>query len=238
MMTPDVDHRLGVEHEFSEVERVGRQVADLALGAFRGERLEASGGKVTFRSRLARVPVENSRYLLFLRNLVFGHRLFDIDGRPLGTLSPNLLSLRHFFFYPLPDRLRPRVETEVSLVTIGPVKILGVPGELLPELAIGGYDGRYRFGYPLVAPTNPNPPDVAHGPKGPYLRARLNAKVGLIVGLANDELGYLIPDYDFQATPNRSMEPHPPGTHYEETNSVGPATTGIVLTAFDGLLGP
>lgn len=238
MMTPDVDHAKGVEHEFAEVDRVGKKLADLALAALRGKTQTAVRGAVSFDSRLLRVPVENSRYLLFLRNLVFGHKLYAADGRPLGRMSPYTLALRHLLFFPLPERLEPRVETEVSRVRIGPVEIIGIPGEMLPELAIGGYDGRYRFGHPLVAPDNPNPPVLANAPKGPYLRQKVKAKVGILVGLANDELGYFIPRYDFEVAGNREMAPQPPGTHYEETNSIGPSSTALILKAFDDLLVP
>ena len=105
-----------------------------------------------------------------------------------------------------------------------------------PELVIGGYDGKYRFGYPLVRPTNQNPPALDLAPRGPYLRELLGAKHGLIVGLANDEIGYIIPEYDFQATPTRTMTPKPKGTHYEETNSIGRRVTRIVMEAARELL--
>jgi hypothetical protein len=133
--------------------------------------------------------------------------------------------------------MRPWVETEASLVRIGPVKILGIPGELFPELAIGGYQGEHAYGYPLVRPTNKNPPALLRAPKGPYLRERMDAKHGWIVGLANDELGYIIPEYDFKATPTRSMTPKPEGTHYEETNSTGKRVAPILLKAYGELLG-
>jgi hypothetical protein len=235
MMTPDVDHARGSAHEFEEIRRIGTSVADLALDALKGAP-PSSAGAVSFQSRIVTLPVENSRYLLFLKNLVFGHRLFDVEGKPLGRWSPYTLALRHLLFYPLPDRLAPRVETEVSRIDIGPVRVLGVPGELFPELAIGGYDGRDRFGHPLVNPTNPNPPALVKAPKGPYLRELVGAKVGLIVGLANDHIGYIIPEYDFQVTRNRSMEPHPPGTHYEETNSIGPSAAPLLMKAARELL--
>ncbi len=236
MMTPDVDHSQGVLKEFAEVKRVGEALADLALGALKTDALKDASGPVSFESKFVRLPVENSRYLLFLPNLVFGHRLFDKDGAPLGAESPYLLAMRQLLLFPLPEAARPRIETEVSLLRIGPVKILGIPGEPFPELTIGGYDGRYRFGWPLIGPANPNPPDLSKAPKGPYLREQLNAKVGLIIGLANDHIGYLMPDYDFQAKQNRSMDPQPPGTHYEETNSIGPSATDIILKACGELL--
>ena len=46
--------------------------------------------------------------------LVFGHRLFDAEGRPLGRLSPYWLTLRHLLFFPLPERLEPRSPKMVS----------------------------------------------------------------------------------------------------------------------------
>jgi hypothetical protein len=82
------------------------------------------------------------------------------------------------------------VTTEVSLLRIGRAWFAGVPGELLPKLGLA-------------------------------LKAELRqagAQVTGIIGLANDELGYILPreDYVFPANPFE------PGDHYEETMSIGP----------------
>lgn len=114
--------------------------------------------------------------------------------------------------------------------------LLGIPGEAFPELAIGGYDGKYAFGRPLTTPGNPDPPDVAKAPKGPCLRDQVKAPVPMLVGLANDELGYLVPVYDFKVRPSKLMLPRMPGHHYEETNSIGPSATRIVTDAAARLL--
>lgn len=236
LMTPDVDDSLTGEDRFKEMARVGHRVADEALGALKGETYRHRRAEVSFSTRVVSLPVENSRYLFFLPNLAFGHTPYAADGKAVGRLKTYWYSLRHLVSWPLPERLRPTVVSEVSLVEIGPVRILGIPGELFPELAIGGYDGGFRFDYPLVRPTNPNPPDLEKAPKGPYLRKKLKAKHGLIVGLANDMLGYFVPEYDFEVTPNRAMHPRPPGTHYEETNSLGRSATPLVLEAAEELL--
>lgn len=235
LLIPDSDQSPG--KQFDEGLRLGRTIADAALETIRGA-APAAEPRVEFRSKLVRVPVENSIYLGFLPNLTFGHKIYSSDGSPLPRWKPYYLALRHMIFFPLPARLRPWVETEVSYVRVGPAEFLGIPGELLPELAIGGYDGRYRFGFPLVGPANPNPPKLDAAPKGPYLRQKLKNRVGVLVGLANDELGYIIPSYDFQTTATRAMRPFPRGTHYEETNSIGPSATQILLDAFDELLEP
>lgn len=237
LLGPDVKRTANVEDQFVAMKELGAKIALAALSSLEkgGERF--SSAAVSFKTKTVRVPVENSRYILFLRNLTFGHKIFDGEGRPLPVWKTYYYPLRHFVLFPLPESMRPWVETEASLVRIGPVKILGIPGELFPELAIGGYQGEHAYGYPLVRPTNKNPPALGRAPKGPYLRERMDAKHGWIVGLANDELGYIIPEYDFKAAPTRSMTPKPEGTHYEETNSTGKRVAPILLKAYGELLG-
>ncbi|MBI5629447.1 MAG: hypothetical protein HY921_01035 [Elusimicrobia bacterium] len=233
LMTPDVDHALSVPAKFEEIKRVGGDLAQAGLDALAGAAWHTKG-KVAFAFRQLKIPVENSTYLLFLPNLAFGHPIYNAQGERLGRWRVLGLALRHFAFFPLPERARPWIETEVSRIRLGPAEFLGIPGEMFPELAIGGYDGRYRFSHPLFGAENPNPPRLARAPKGPYLKER---KFSLIlVGLANDELGYIVPEYDFQVTPSRSMLPHPKGTHYEETNSIGPSATRIILGGLRDLL--
>lgn len=223
LMTPDTK----IEN-FYETARIGSAVADAALAV-----KTATGGRgLSYRFEKARVPVENSRYLLFLYALTSGHRLYHADGTPLSSHGAWPLSLRHMIFG-LPEKARPWIETEVSVLDIGPARLLGMPAELFPELAIGGYDGRYSFAQPAVTPDVER--NLKESPKGPYLRDLIHAPVPMIVGLANDELGYLVPQYDFKVRPSKSLLPRYPG-HYEETNSIGPAATAILTEAAARLL--
>jgi len=229
LQTPDVE-RSESDRDFALARELGEKLADAALAGL--EKADTwPSAEVGFQSQVARVPVDNSIYLLFLRSLLFGHTLSDKQGRAIGPWRAALLSLRHLAFFPLPDRARPWIETEVSLVRLGPVRVLGVPGELFPELALGGYDGSLSFGRPVTDPANPNPPPLDLAPEGPYLRELLKAKHGLIVGPANDEIGYIVPEYDFQTTRRRSMHPRPKGNHYEETNSVSRRAAPTLLNA-------
>lgn len=236
LLGPDVDRSKGVDETFAQMKTLGESVALKALSALEKNSDRYRAPLVAYKRKMVRLPVENSRYLLFLRNLAFGHRLLDASGAALPAWKTYWYPLRHLVFFPLPERLRPFVETEVSLVEIGPVRLLGVPGELFPESAVGGYDGTLTFGYPLIRPTNKNPPDLGRAPEPPYLREKLGSKHGWIVGLANDEIGYIVPEYDFQAAPTRSMTPKPEGTHYEETNSIGRRAAPLLLEAIDELL--
>jgi hypothetical protein len=43
-----------------------------------------------------------------------------------------------------------------------------------------------------------------------------------IIGLANDELGYIIPAYNFELAATNPWVEEAEGDHYEETNSLGP----------------
>lgn len=227
LMTPDV-----TGETYEETERVGRAVATAALAL----KTSAAGARpLSFRSERVLVPVENSRYRLFLPALSFGHHLLDAEGRRLPGWKKWALQLKHLLVR-LGPADQPYVESEVSLVDAGPARLLGLPAEMFPETVLGGYDGRYAYGRPVTTPGNPNPPDLAAAPPGPYLRDALSATAPMLVGLANDELGYVLPRYDFKANPSLSMLPKPAGHHYEETNSIGPSATAILTDAAARLL--
>lgn len=224
LMTPDTKLET-----FAEAGRIGAAVADAALAL----KTKPGSAGLAYSSEVVRVPVENSRYLLFLYALTYGHTLFDAGGAALPASRAWTLSLRHLLFGLRPEQ-RPFVETEVSVLDLGPARLLGMPAEVFPELAIGGYDGKYSFGRPVVDPAGA-PRDLAAAPKGPYLRDLIKAPVPMIVGLANDELGYLVPGYDFKVRPGKLLLPRWPG-HYEETNSIGPSATKILTEAAARLL--
>lgn len=235
LLSPD-NRSLDPENPFNASEKLGKILAGKALGLLKSRGVAFIPRALEFKSEVVTVPVENSRYLLFLQSLKFGHKLRDGEGKTLSRRRSWLLTFKHLVFGLKPQEL-PRVETEVSLVRFGLIEILGIPGEIFPELVVGGYDGRYRFGYPLVGPKNPNPPDLSKAPGGPYLADRMGGPVKFLIGLANDELGYIVPEYDFQVNEKSVLlHPRPPGHHYEETNSVGKSATKIILDAAERLL--
>ena len=78
--------------------------------------------------------------------------------------------------------------TEMSRIGLGPAMFLTVPGELFPELEVG-------FPDPAVATC----PDANTGfPLEPVI-AEHNEKADyqFVLGLAQDELGYIVPRYDY-----------------------------------------
>ncbi|NUM48520.1 MAG: hypothetical protein HUU38_27760 [Anaerolineales bacterium] len=96
------------------------------------------------------------------------------------------------------------ITTEVNLIRIGGLWLATVPGELLPRLGL-------------------------------HLKAWMKeagAQVTGVIGLANDELGYILPLEDFKYPWN----PFKPGKHYEETNSIGKDITPKVMEGIKALL--
>lgn len=63
-------------------------------------------------------------------------------------------------------------------------------------------------------------------------KGRLGSNAPLLIGLANDELGYILPEEDFVAPDDWDD----PGARYEESMSVGPETGSRLLAALDALL--
>ena len=87
-------------------------------------------------------------------------------------------------------------------------------------MVIGGYDGAY-VGDPnldLIDDDNPNPPDLSQAPSGPYIEDLVPNETTWIVGLGNDEVGYILPEYDFILNETLPWFSEAEGDHYEETN--------------------
>jgi hypothetical protein len=99
-------------------------------------------------------------------------------------------------------RNEPDIRTEVVVIDIGDVSIVGVPGELDPALFLGGYDGTYTPPELMVVdPMRENPVDLSRAPSPPYLRdlalaARPDVETVMLFGLFNDEIGYFVPEFD------------------------------------------
>ena len=74
-----------------------------------------------------------------------------------------------------------RYTSEVAWLKLGQATITGIPGELYPEIAVGGIE-------------NPQGADYALDPvEVPPLREAMSGEVNLMVNLANDAIGYIIP---------------------------------------------
>jgi hypothetical protein len=106
-------------------------------------------------------------------------------------------------------------KSELDVIQIGDLEILTVPGEMYPEIAEGGIEA------PEGA-DHPGPPIEV-----PPLRSQMKGKLNMIVGLANDEVGYIIPRSQWDKKPpyayGRTKSPQ-----YGEENSPGPDVAATI----------
>ena len=122
------------------------------------------------------------------------------------------------------------LKTELSYFEIGDeLKLLMVPCEIFPELVFGGYLSAEESGTGNGPETNPTP--LAEIAKDENL---------LIFGLANDEIGYVLPPNDFlldkEAPYFEIPRDHLNRRHYEETNSLGPKTAQSIADTFKNMI--
>ncbi|NOY94051.1 MAG: hypothetical protein GXP55_22945 [Deltaproteobacteria bacterium] len=198
-------------HESRSIaQNVGEQVASFVLEAFAdgAGAVRDETADLGYRSHTFLLEIENRRYHVALLNRLFVRTTYEWDpDRPLA-----------------PGVNQPSIQTEVALMDIGRAQLILVPGELDPALFLGGYDGSNTPpGTDIVDLSATNPPDLSSAPAGPYLRdqARPDAEFVWLMGLANDEVGYFIPDFDYLLDRRNPYIDEAPGDHYEETNSVG-----------------
>jgi hypothetical protein len=122
---------------------------------------------------------------------------------------------------PLPDRSVEgdlAIESEVAYLRLGNLHVAAIPGELYPELVYGQYEDPVQAGA-----------DFPDAPPEPPVMKSLPGEKTLLFGLANDEVGYIIP--------RRQWDDVPPFAYgrkekqYGEVNSVGPDVAPILMNA-------
>jgi hypothetical protein len=130
----------------------------------------------------------------------------SIQKKEIKAKLTNILYKAAFRRKLLPDARdsKGHIASEVNLIKIGGLWFASVPGELLPKL-----------GLQIKA-----------------LMTAAGAQVAGVIGLANDELGYILPVEDFKYP----LNPFKPGTHYEETNSIGKDITPKVMDALHEII--
>lgn len=110
------------------------------------------------------------------------------------------------------------VESEVAYLRLGDLHLAGIPGELYPELVQG------KFEQPPAAGV-----DYPEAELEPTIAALMPGPNWLLLGLANDELGYIIPKRQWDKSPPYAYERD--GGQYGEINSCGPEVAPIIMEA-------
>jgi hypothetical protein len=112
------------------------------------------------------------------------------------------------------------IASEVACLKLGQLHVVGIPGELYPELVYGQFQ----------QPVEPNV-DFPDAPLEKAVVESIQSDKFLLIGLANDEVGYIIPkrQWDDQAPYAYGRETK----QYGEVNSIGPETAPIIMRALE-----
>lgn len=138
-----------------------------------------------------------------------GNILFRL-GVALGVLDNGYSSWGHF-------------QTEAAALSIGEVSFITIPGELYPEIANGGIETPKEGDFKLTKVV-----------ETPPLRSLMPGKYKFVLGLANDELGYIIPKSEWDKEAPYLYDS--PKAHYGEVNSASPETAPILHKTLKDML--
>ncbi|NLO45574.1 MAG: hypothetical protein GX107_03620 [Clostridiales bacterium] len=121
------------------------------------------------------------------------------------------------------------MKTEMTYFEIGDLHMLLLPCEIFPELAYGGYLSADESATGLGPEVNPKP------------LVEIADDEGLVIfGVANDEIGYVLPKNDFLLHPDtpylEKIRDRHGRNHYEETNSAGPNTAQTIADTFESII--
>ncbi|MBM4087328.1 MAG: hypothetical protein FJ272_21260 [Planctomycetes bacterium] len=193
---------------FREAELVGEEVAHVAIEAIRSAPL-SQPNSISFKVKEIYVPLTNAWYWAGRAAGVVDRKLYapNPDGK---TFSEEGVGARF-------------IRSEASVVTLGDAQFLAVPGEIYPELTNGG----------IQTPQDPGA-DFQGAPAEPPLRSLMTGKFRFVLGLANDELGYIIPKSQWDSAPPYTYGREKP--LYGEINSASYELAPTIADAFRQLL--
>ncbi len=186
------------DNSFEKAQRIGQRVADIAADALQ----QAKPVNVTryeFFERMVRIPLANKGFEEAAQANIYHGRKPAVDGQT--TVPVGLIRLM--------DQNSPILEIAL------------VPGELYPELSVGGiqkYEGA----------------DFPDAPAEPAIKSLMKAPYRMLFGLADDEIGYIIPKSEWDDQPPWLQNSKK--RWYGEVNSVGPDAAPIIVATLKELL--
>jgi hypothetical protein len=176
-------------------------------------------GPISVASREVLIPVWNQVYKIAMGMGSFQRQVVDAEGRPIEipkATTTSSASAREV----IKDA---HLKTEVGLIQIGPLQIAAIPGEIYPEITLGRYQ----------RPQEANA-DFPGAPLEPTIFPLMTGKYKMVIGLANDEIGYIIPksQWDWFAPYAYGRKER----QYGEFNSCGPEVAPRIMAAWKSLI--
>lgn len=197
---------------FEKADRYGFLVAQLAEKALKNS-VPITLTPFDIRTRNILIPVENKNFQLGFQIGVLKRKMYVWDGSP----TPKKWSETKDIKQPV------AVKTEVGYLQLGGLEVAAIPGEIYPENVLGKVQN----------PADPGA-DFPDASMEPAIYAQLKSQHRMLIGLANDELGYFIPKRQWDV-----KEPFCYGlkkAQYGEINSVGPEAAPIICNTFKELV--
>lgn len=199
--------------------------------ALREKGIETIGrliGETALESLLQTLPAELSKV-----DIVRRHIFIPMDNRLLEAAARKNVFQRTQYHNGQPHPQGQDILTEMDLIVLyGPngeplAEIFTIPGELAPEIYLGGF---------LKTEEAANP----RAPETPALKNHLKAPNQYLIGLGNDELGYIVPLNDFLFPsglhPLLGRKDKFKRVHYHETLSASSQLSQIVAYSLIGML--
>ena len=210
------------DHTWKKAELMGMRLGQLVERALKSGEAPAVNS-LLIRKSILFVPLQNEHFRMAEAAGVFsGRKPLYSDGKlDRATVEKEVPGAGKIRWPTGHD-----IQTEVDYVQLRSgervvAEIASIPGEIYPELTNGGITR-----YPGA--------DYADAAFEPTLRAHLKSRYQFILGLGNDELGYLIPKAEWDDQPPWLL--NRPERWYGEINSVGPDAASVVLQGSVGLI--
>jgi hypothetical protein len=208
----DDQGRLLADGTFEKTERYGQEIGRLAEKALEKAK-PLCLDPLQAKSRDVYLPIDNKVYLLGRQLGVLQRQAYlwtgdSTKGEPVdGSPAGKKLAMR----------------TEIAWLRLGELDIAAIPGEIYPELVLDK----------VQDPPDPGA-DFPDAPIEPAIYKQLAGPYRMMIGLANDETGYIIPKRQWDEKPPFCYGRKRP--QYGEMNSVGPDTAPILCRAFAELI--
>jgi hypothetical protein len=216
--------KIAEDGTWRKAELLGTEIGQLAERALKGAK-QINLDSVSIQTAIVFVPMHNPHFRAAAAAGVFAGRkpLYTLGKLDPATEERNLPDVGRVEYATGRD-----IQTEVDYIRLrgggtAVAEIVTIPGEIYPEMVNGGIARYVGADYPEV-------------PFEPVLREQLKTRYQFILGLGNDEIGYLIPKAEWDEEPPWLMNAAQPW--YGEINSVGPDAAGAVIRALVALIRP
>lgn len=198
---------------WEKTEIYGRKVAEGANDALKSAKA-VTLTPFDLRRTEVLVPVENELYKLGWRVGVLERQFYlrerDAEGKPVPTRELSNPGA---------------VLTELGYLRLGELAVAVIPGEIYPELVLNKVQDPVDLGA-----------DFPTAPIEPAIYDQMQGKYKMIIGLGNDEIGYIIPKRQWDAKAPYCYKRKK--DQYGEENSIGPDAAPVLCKAFAELAQP